>query len=66
MSPTSYQAAPPRVIDSTRLAALLQLSTRWRINSAKGLTCFRLLQNCHYLLNVETFLLHGKSPFPGF
>ena len=25
MSPTSYQAAPPRVIDSTRLAALLQL-----------------------------------------
>src|SRR6516162_9846400 len=25
MSPTSYQAAPPRVIDITRLAALLQL-----------------------------------------
>jgi hypothetical protein len=25
MSPTSYQAAPPRVIDTTRLAALLQL-----------------------------------------
>src|ERR1700733_11106528 len=24
MSPTSYQAAPPRVIDTTRLAALLQ------------------------------------------
>jgi hypothetical protein len=24
MSPTSYQAAPPRIIDITRLAALLQ------------------------------------------
>src|SRR5579884_3946954 len=28
MSPTSYQAAPPRVIDITRLAALPQLDRR--------------------------------------
>jgi hypothetical protein len=26
MSPTSYQAAPPRVIDITLLAALLQIA----------------------------------------
>src|SRR5215831_7380872 len=30
MSPTSYQAAPPRVIDTTRVAALLQLPSRPR------------------------------------
>src|SRR6266849_1198804 len=28
MSPTSYQAAPPRAIDNTRLAALLQPHSR--------------------------------------
>jgi hypothetical protein len=26
MSPTSYQAAPPRIIDTTLLAALLQIA----------------------------------------
>ena len=52
MSPTSYQAAPPRVIDSTRLAALLQLSTRRRINSAKGppaSACFKTATICSTL-----------------
>ena len=28
MSPTSYQAAPPRVIDTTRLAVLVQPQPR--------------------------------------
>jgi hypothetical protein len=31
MSPTSYQAAPPRALDTTRLAALLQLDESRRI-----------------------------------
>ena len=35
MSPTSYQAAPPRVIDITRLAALLQLTVLLWLESRK-------------------------------
>ena len=36
MSPTSYQAAPPRAIDSTRLAALLQPHPRQAPDSAQN------------------------------
>src|SRR6266478_621008 len=44
MSPTSYQAAPPRVNDTTRLADLLQLRPHQAINAKNS--CTLTFQNC--------------------
>ena len=55
MSPTSYQAAPPRVIDTTRLAAVLQiLRCPFVEQHGSGKQLLRLLANLvHFGVDPE-------------